>query len=234
MVDELDRFQPEVIEADPAYLSILARACVLEGLRLRQPECIVLTYEFPSRVHLRQIAPAFPGVPVVSSYGSTETGHVFTRCDAGVFHENTATCHVEIQPLRAASLARLHDGLPCSCGRHDGLAVAAIEGRIRDLTFDLEGRAVTVRRLDDALGAAEHLLGYQVDQCGAREYLARYTAEPHADEATGEAVGDILRSVYGPGARITVRREAALSPEQSGKFRLARTTFDWDPQELFS
>jgi len=95
----------------------------------------------------------------VSSYGSTETGHVFTRCDAGVFHENTATCHVEIQPLRAASgdvrigrilvttldnpwftlvrfdvgdLARLHDGLPCSCGRHDGLAVAAIEGRIRD------------------------------------------------------------------------------------------------------
>jgi phenylacetate-CoA ligase len=261
MVDELDRFQPEVIEADPAYLSILARACVLEGLRLRQPECIVLTYEFPSRVHLRQIAPAFPGVPVVSSYGSTETGHVFTRCDAGVFHENTATCHVEIQPLRAASgdvrigrilvttldnpwftlvrfdvgdLARLHDGLPCSCGRHDGLAVAAIEGRIRDLTFDLEGRAVTVRRLDDALGAAEHLLGYQVDQCGAREYLARYTAEPHADEATCEAVGDILRSVYGPGARITVRREAALSPEQSGKFRLARTTFDWDPQELFS
>jgi hypothetical protein len=91
-----------------------------------------------------------------------------------------------------------------------------------------------VRRLDDALGAAEHLLGYQVDQCGAREYLARYTAEPHADEATCEAVGDILRSVYGPGARITVRREAALSPEQSGKFRLARTTFDWDPQELFS
>jgi hypothetical protein len=220
---------------------------VLEGLRLRQPECIVLTYEFPSRVHLRQIAPAFPGVPVVSSYGSTETGHVFTRCDAGVFHENTATCHVEIQPLRAASgdvrigriLVPTLDNpwftlVRFDVGRHDGLAVAAIEGRIRDLTFDLEGRAVTVRRLDDALGAAEHLLGYQVDQCGAREYLARYTAEPHADEATCEAVGDILRSVYGPGARITVRREAALSPEQSGKFRLARTTFDWDPQELFS
>ena len=261
MAAEVNRFRAEVIEADPAYLAILARACCLAGLRLHQPECIVLTYEFPSRAHLRQIARAFPGAPVVSSYGSTETGHVFTRCEAGVFHENTATCHVEVQPLLASrgdvrvgrilvttlgnpwftlvrfdvgDLARLHDGPPCPCGRKDGLAVAAIEGRVRDLTFDSEGRAVTVKRVDDALAAAEGLLGYQVEQSGPREYLVRYTAEPQAEGVVAGAMPAILRAVYGPDARLTVRREAALSPEHSGKFRLARTSFEWNPEELFS
>jgi len=261
MAAEVNRFRAEVIEADPAYLAILARACVLAGLRLYQPECIVLTYEFPSHAHLRQIARTFPGVPVVSSYGSTETGHVFTRCEAGVFHENTATCHVEIQPFRSSrgdarvgrilvttldnpwftlvrfdvgDLARLHDGPPCPCGRKDGLAVAAIEGRIQDLTFDAEGRAVTVKRLDDALCATEGVLAYRVEQSGPREYLIRYVAEAPVDGATAEAVPAILRTVYGPNARITVRREAVLSPEQSGKFRLARTSFEWSPEELFS
>ncbi len=261
MAEEIDRFAAEVIEADPAYLAILAHRCRAEGIQLRAPEVVVLTYEFPSQFHLRQIARAFPGVPLVSSYGSTETGHVFTRCEAGVFHENTATCHVEVQPLRAershgglgrilvttldnpwftlvrfdvGDLARLHDGSPCRCGRTQGLAVAAIEGRLRDLTFDGGGRAVSVKRVDDALAAAADLLGYQVEQSGARSYLVRYAADAGGDAAIADAVTAALRPVYGPGAEIAVRRESALPPEQSGKFRLARTAFAWDPAELFA
>ena len=261
MAEELTEFRPDVIEADPAYLAILARACVVHGLGLHRPRCIVLTYEFPSKVHLRQIARAFPGVPLVSSYGSTESGHVFTRCDAGLFHENTATCHVELQPLRSprgdANLGRIlvttldnpwfalvrfdvgdlalrHDGPPCPCGRKDGLVLAAIEGRVRDVTFDEHRRVVTVRRLDDALGAVEGLLGYQLEQSGARQYLLRYCVEPQADATAVEAVPDLLRTVYGSSAEITLQRVVALSPEPSGKFRLARTSFEWEPKELFA
>ena len=47
MADELNKFKPAVIEADPAYLAILSRACLLEGQKLYQPECITLSYEFP-------------------------------------------------------------------------------------------------------------------------------------------------------------------------------------------
>lgn len=260
MVDELDRFQPEVIEADPAYLAILARRCLLDGLPIHQPACIVLTYEFPSAMHYRQIWRAFPDVPVVSSYGSTETGHVFTRCEAGQFHQNTATCHVEIQPVRASwgdvrvgrilvttldnpwfallrfdvgDLARLHDGPPCSCGRTEGLTVEAIEGRVRDLTFDVGGRAVTVKYLDDSLSVAEGVVNYQVEQSGPRQYSIRYTAEAETARATAETLDEVMRTVYGAEAEITVRSVSALSPEQSGKFRLARTTFEWDSEELF-
>ena len=261
MVDELDRFRPEVIEADPAYLAILARECTLAGLPVHQPACIVLTYEFPSLMHVRQIRRAFPDVPLVSSYGSTETGHVFTRCDAGLFHQNGATCHVEIQPVRAArgdgrvgrilvttldnpwfallrfdvgDLARLHVGPPCACGRDGGLVVEAIEGRVGDLTFDTEGRAVTVKRLDDALAAAEGIVGYRVEQSGAGRYAVRFVAEPGTAAAAADALPGLMRTVYGGGAEVSVRAVSALAPEPSGKFRLAHTTFEWDPEALFS
>ncbi|OGO22300.1 MAG: hypothetical protein A2Z28_01880, partial [Chloroflexi bacterium RBG_16_51_9] len=174
MADEMSLFKPAVLEADPAYLAILSRACLLAGYPLYQPECITLSYEFPSRMHYRQIRRAFPGVPVISSYGSTETGHVFTQCQYGTFHQNTATCHVDIQPLHAGrgdtsvgrilvttldnpwsvllrfdvgDLARLRQESPCPCGRSEGLAIESIEGRTRDITFDTEGRVVTVKRL---------------------------------------------------------------------------------------
>ncbi|HVN77084.1 MAG TPA: hypothetical protein VMT19_12255 [Thermoanaerobaculaceae bacterium] len=261
MAEELGEFGAEVIEADPAYLAILARWCAVEGVPLRQPQCIVLTYEFPSRVHTRQIARAFPGVPLVSSYGSTETGHVFTRCEEGLFHENTATCHAEIQPLSGArgdptvgrilvttldnpwftlvrfdvgDLARLHEGPPCACGRAQGLTVAAIEGRVRDVTFDGGGRAVSVKRLDDALAGVESLLAHRIEQHDRHRYLFRYVAEPHDGGDVAESVPALLRGVYGADADVAVRREATLAPEQSGKFRLAGTTFDWNPEELFA
>jgi len=261
MADELDTFRAEVIEADPAYLAILARLSLREGMPLRRPECIVLTYEFPSQVHVRQIGRAFPGVPLVSSYGSTETGHVFTRCEEGLFHENTATCHVDIQPVRTSrgdgrvgrllvttldnpwftlvrfdvgDLASVHEGPRCACGRAEGLTLTAIEGRLRDVTFDGQGRVVTVKRVDDALCRIEGLLSYQVEQSEPRRYLFRYTAEPHGNGSTAEEAPEILRAVYGSDAEITLRCEAAISPEQSGKFRLARTSFGWDTEELFS
>ena len=260
MAEELGLFQPEVIEADPAYLAILARACRMAGRALHQPKCIVLTYEFPSRLHYRQIHRAFPGVPVISSFGSTETGHVFTQCEAGTFHQNTATCHVDIQPLRAnhgeatvgrilvttldnpwsmllrfdvGDLARIRQDPPCPCGRTDGFTLDAIEGRSRDVTFDTAGHEVTVKRLDDALGAADGLVSYRVEQTDPLRYAMRYAAEPEAERHTADILPDILHAVYGDKAEIEVSPDSALSPEQSGKFRLARTSWEVSSGELF-
>jgi phenylacetate-coenzyme A ligase PaaK-like adenylate-forming protein len=260
MLAELSRFEPELLEADPAYLAILARHAADTGVTAPRPRFISLTYEFPSRVHYRQFRRLFPDTPILSSYGSTETGHVFTECENGWFHQNAAYCHVDFRPFRkehgggltgrifvtllenpwvallrfdVGDLVRLADK-PCRCGRTAGITVAAIEGRTRDLTFAADGRAVTVGELDRAVGDVNGLLAYQVEQPRAGEYTFRFVAESDAEaSACAEAVAR-LQTLYGEAARIVARRESAIGAEQSGKFRLARTLFAWDAESLFA
>jgi phenylacetate-coenzyme A ligase PaaK-like adenylate-forming protein len=186
---------------------------------------------------------------------------VLTQCEHGTFHENTATCRVDIEPFRpdrgdpdvgrilvstidnpwfvllrfdVGDLARIRGSEPCACGRLGGVTATAIEGRLRDLTFDTRGRAVTVKALDDALSAAGGLVGYQVEQRDRDRFLARWSAEPGSERSTAGLLPDILHAVYGRDARIESRQDSALPPEQSGKFRLARTAFPWRAEELFA
>jgi phenylacetate-coenzyme A ligase PaaK-like adenylate-forming protein len=196
----------------------------------------------------------------VSSYGSTETGHVLTQCEAGTFHQNTETCFVEVQPFRRGrgdpdagrllvgtlenpwfTLVRFDIGdlvrlrrTPCPCGRTEGIAVESVEGRLRDVTFAVDGTAVTLGQLDEALSAVEGLDAYQVEQTGNAEYRVRFTAEEGWEESVAETLPVVLRDLYGPSARVRVQREAVIAPETSGKFRPARASFAWDPGRLFT
>jgi len=274
MIDELNRFQPELLEADPAYLAILAHYAVAHGRTVHAPRFITLTYEFPARVQLRQIRRAFPGVPLVSSYGSTETGHVLTVCECGTFHQNTASCHIDFQPLSSAhnqprtgrilvtalnhpwlSLVRFETGdlvrladtgnggrrsvaaadinAPCSCGRNEGLTVAAIAGRTRDLTFTTTGVAVTVDQLDATTEEIANLLSYRLEQTTRDAYTFRFVSEAGAEARVQTAAVEPLTRLYGPDARVTARRESFIAPEQSGKFRLAQAQFAWEQERMF-
>lgn len=258
MLGELDGFQPELLEADPAYLAILCRYAADTGRSVFKPRYISLTYEFPSRLHLRQIRRAFPDTPTLSSYGSTETGHLLTECEHGSHHQNTRYCHLDVQPFKRShgladsgrllvttlgntwvSLLRFDIGdlvqfasLPCPCGRADGLTVARVLGRVRDLTFTTTGRAVPVDTLDRVVGGTAALVTYQLEQIRADEYCFHYVSAP-GFTAPLEALDSGLRGLYGAEARITLREESTLPTEQSGKFRLARTCFPWSPGDLF-
>ncbi len=258
ILDELNRFAPELLEADPAYLAILARHAANKGIAVQAPRFISLTFEFPSRLHYRQIRRLFPRTPILSSYGSTETGHVFTECERGHFHLNADYCRVDLQPLRArhgapsigrmlvttlqnpwVSLLRFDVGdlgglaaAPCPCGR-GGLTLESIEGRTRDLTFTPDGDAVTLGAVDRSLGDIEGLLTYRIEQHDRERYRFLFVAEPGAEETVASAAGARLSALYGPSARLTTQKESAIVAEQSGKFRLARTLFAWDPETLF-
>lgn len=259
MIEELNGFQPELLEADPAYLAILCRHAAEHAAPLPRPRFISLTYEFPSRLHYRQIRRGFGDTPVLSSYGSTETGHVLTQCEHGRFHQNTAYCRTDVQQLAdcrgdapvgrllvtllrnpwvallrfdIGDLVRLAE-TPCPCGRTAGLTFDAIEGRVRDLTFAADGRPVSVGRLDAAVGDIEGLLGYQLEQHDRELYVFRFSAEPGSHTSVGTQAHTRLQALYGSEADIVTRPEVALAAEQSGKFRLARTLFTWDAAALF-
>ena len=250
---ELNGYAPAVLEGDPAYLAPFARRATALGLDLFRPPLIFLTYSYPSRVYLRQIRRAFP-VPVLSSYGSTETGHVFLECEAGRLHQNAAHCRVDFEPwlpryggprrgrmlvtvfhnpwfpvLRfdIGDVARLEDRGPCPCGRAEGLTLASIEGRIKDATFAADGRVVTVDDLDGALARSEALDAWQLELPEPGLLRLRVLADPSvADRARREA-RELLESVYGGGVRSEVVA-AAPEPEPSGKFRFARAAFPVD------
>ena len=244
MVRELDAFRPVVLEGSPTLLARFARRSVELGLRCWQPRLIVTSYEFPSRVLLRQVRRAFDA-PIMSSYGCTEAGCVLTQCEAGCFHQNAAFARVEFQPLAArfgkpgvgrialtsfgnpwrvllrfdvGDLIRLRPPeTPCACGRTDGIVADAVEGRVQDVTFDARGQMVTVEELDRRASGVDDVLEYQVTQYATDQWTACAVCSRDGTIAElAAALGDLY------GGRVAVARVVAIPAEVSGKHRLAR------------
>jgi phenylacetate-CoA ligase len=240
IADELEEFKPMGLEADPAYLAFFVVRLARLGRKPFKPKFIDLSYEFPSRLHVRAIRNAF-GVPVLDAYGSTECGFVFMECEAGRLHHNTAWSHVEVvpvggiegagmlvvTPLRNSwlNLVRFETGdlvrlakEPCRCGSQDGLVLEGIEGRVKDCLI-VGDRFVTVRTVDRALASVEGLLHYKLVQRAPEKFeldLVEMGDAPLQAEAAASALEPVL------GARPQARVVPSVSVEASGKFRLCR------------
>jgi phenylacetate-CoA ligase len=251
MIRELSIFQPVVLEANPSLLAKFCRYAAAMRTVPFQPELIVFTYEYPSQLHLQQIRRVFHA-PLASSYGTTETGYVFMQCEAGKFHQNTESCRVDIQPLKeehggpdlgrilvttfdnpwyymlrfdVGDLARLDKDQSCPCGRNSGLIVAAIEGRFINATLTCDNRLVTLRRLDDSISTINGLDEYRLEQTAPGVYQLHLVSRREDKENLDLEAKDRLREIYGEKAGITVTHEECISPEDSGKYSLARTHF---------
>lgn len=254
MAKEINDYAPLVLEADPAYLAAFARRIAELGIEVCQPRLIFLTYSYPSRIYLRQIRAVF-AAPLASSYGSTETGHVFMECEAGRLHQNSEHCRVDFLPwlpgyggpqrgrilvtvfhnpwfsvLRfdIGDVARLDEGSPCPCGRDQGLTLAAVEGRVADVTFTSAGQVVTVDDLDGALAGISELNGWQLDLPQPGVLQLRVLAVSGGEAKARRHCLERLRNLYGSGARVEITVAKALQHELSGKIRFARTAFSVD------
>jgi phenylacetate-CoA ligase len=258
MVREINQYEPLALEGDPAYLAAFARRIARSGTRIHQPRLIFLTYSFPSRLYRRQIRDVF-SAPQISSYGSTETGHVFMECEAGRLHQNVEHCRVDFLPWLPAyggpvrggmlvtvfhnpwfavlrfdigDVARLDDRGPCPCGRDQGLTLAAIEGRLADVTFSGKGRAVTVDDLDAMLAEVPGLDSWQLDLPRPGSLRLRILAAPDGAARARRRCAELLQGVYGGGQRVRVTVVRSLRPERSGKFRFTRSGFPVDHARL--
>jgi phenylacetate-coenzyme A ligase PaaK-like adenylate-forming protein len=255
MVDELNCFGPQVLEANPSFLGKLSRHIITNGLRVRSPALIVLTYEFPSILHLRIIRQAFDS-PLASSYGSTETGYVFMECEAGRMHQVTESCHVDFLPLSpdqggpkrgrllvttfdnpwrslvrfdTGDIVRLNSGAPCPCGRHEGLTLTSVEGRLVNLTLTPGNRLVTQGEVDRALSEVPGIVEYQVIQTEQSAYTARFVIGPNETTPPTGAVREAIQAIYGPAATITPEPVTSIAPDPPGKYRLVKSLIPIDP-----
>ncbi len=251
MLRELEIFRPVILEANPSLLAKLCRYAAAKRRAVFQPGLITFTYEYPSSLHLRQVRQVFKS-PLASSYGTTETGYIFMQCEAGKFHQNSAYCRVDIQPLKeehggpeagrmlvttfdnpwyymlrfdVGDIARVDKEHRCPCGRDSGIILSAIEGRFANATLDCAGRLVTLRRLDETMGTVKDLDEYRLEQPAPGVYSVHVATGRKDREKLESELAQKLRRLYGRGAEISIIYEDFLSPEDSGKYRLAKTLF---------
>ena len=251
MVRELAIFKPVILEANPSLLAKLCRYIDESKQAVFQPGLIVLTYENPTTFHYRQILKVF-SCPTASSYGTTETGYVFMQCEAGKFHQNTQFCRVDFQPLKkehggpslgrilvtpfqnewyhllrfdVGDLVRLDETGKCPCGRHDGIILAATEGRFVNATLTCTGRLVSSRELDINLSVLEEIDEYKLEQTAPGRYELHLASREQDKHRLSESAASILKGLYGKEAKISVIHEEMIAPEVSGKYRLSKTLF---------
>jgi phenylacetate-CoA ligase len=259
MIDELNRFQPVVLEANPSFLSVLCRHAIKHERRVYQPAAVTLTYENPSLIHLRHIRTVFQ-CPSISSYGSTESGYVFMGCEAGRLHQNVEHCHVDFQPLAPEhggpvlgrilvstfqnpwrTLIRFDIGdlvklasEPCPCGRHEGLTLEAIEGRVANATLSSTGRLVTQSEVDSAVAQIEGIEQYELTQLDRTTTSIDYVSHTRDVAELELELCASLRRCYGPLVKIKPRRVQALSPVLGVKYRLASADFHIDIDDILA
>ncbi|MBI4179886.1 phenylacetate--CoA ligase family protein [bacterium] len=247
MADEIDRFRPAAIEADPVYLAVLARHLRDSRRPVFKFDWIILTYEFVSAIDKTAIRGLF-GCPVFEFYGLTEAGVFFLECPKGRHHfcgsdsvvevfrvtegddgwrglpVNTGEAVVTTWGNSAAPLLRYRTGDlvtvgvdRCACGA-PGPTVLSFEGRIRDVIKLPDGKVFTPRLIDDTLFGIPGLAQYVCVQEGPDSMRVDYVSDGPRDPG-GEIVSQ-LHSILGT-ARVAARSAPFITPEQSGKYRTA-------------
>lgn len=232
IVGELRATRPDLIEGEPVYLSLLARALRRRRVALPELRALILTYGKASRVHVRRLEEAF-GVPQVDLYGSTEAGYLFI---GDAFADNSRVigdnAFIELEPLRA-DLPDVHRVIVTTRGREampllryvSGDVVLRtpggfrVLGRERDLAFRADGSLLTSGDIDRALPEDFPIWHYCLRQVSADRWNFDYVADRSAPDGLAAALTNILG---GRATRVNLFRKRLLAPAASGKFALLK------------
>jgi len=232
IVLELQATQPEVIEGEPVYLSLLARAAKKRGVKVPSVKAVILTYGKASAQHGRRIAEVFPA-PQVDLYGSTEAGYLFV---GEAFKDNSqvvdANAFIELVPWRPELkdvfqifvTTRDREAMPL-LRYHTGDIVQKFPtgfrllGREGNLYFRADGSLVSPTDVDAALPATFACWHYSLVQTGETRWDFHYVADHAPDHRELETA---LTNLLGDGARVSAFRRRFIAPAASGKFSLLK------------
>ena len=232
IVLELQALKPEVIEGEPVYLSLLARAVAKRRVSVPSVRTIILTYGKASRQHSRRLAEVFPGAAQLDLYGSTEAGYLFV---GDAFQDNLraidGNAFVELVPWRAG----LPDVFQINVTTRDREAMPLLRyftgdivrrtpagyrilGRERDLFFTADGRVVSAFEIDAALPADFACWHWSLVQGSENRWDFQYVADGIAPRGMELAIAAAL----GEGTRVNLFRRKFIQPAASGKFSLLK------------
>jgi phenylacetate-CoA ligase len=230
--DRMQATKPEVIEGEPVYLSLLARAAQKRGVKVPSIKAVILTYGKASTQHSRRIAEVFPAAQV-DLYGSTEAGYLFV---GEAFQDNSqvidANAFIELVPWRTElpGVFQIHvttrdrEAMPL-LRYHTGDIVQQFPtgfrllGRESNLYFRPGGSLVSPTDIDAALPAGFSCWHYSLVQTAEKRWDFHYVADEV--QAHGE-VEAAIAAVLGEGVRVNAFRRRVIAPAASGKFALLK------------
>lgn len=232
IVRELQAVKPEVIEGEPVYLSLLARAMLKREVSVPSVHTVILTYGKASRQHSRRIDAAFPGAAQVDLYGSTEAGYLFV---GDAFADNLrvvdGNAFIELMPWRDDSpdvfqiyvTTRDREAMPL-LRYHTGDIVRRtptgfrILGRERDLFFRRDGAVISAFEVDAVLPENFSCWHWSLAQVSENRWEFQYVGDRIAPDGLAVAVASAL----GEGMRVSLFRKKSIQPAASGKFALLK------------
>jgi phenylacetate-CoA ligase len=231
IVLELQATQPQILEGEPVYLSLLARAARKRGVSVPSLRAIILTYGKASRQHSRRIAEAFPAAQV-DLYGSTEAGYLFVgEAFRGDSQAIDANAFIELAPWKDAKdifqivvTTRDREAMPL-LRYHTGDLVQTtssgyrVLGREMSLFARPDGSVMSADDVDLALPETFACWHYVLVQTADNRWDFHYVADHAADHRPLEAA---VSQVIGNGARVNAFRRRSIAPAASGKFALLK------------
>ena len=227
---ELQAVQPEVLEGEPVYLSLLARAARRRGIAVPSIKVVILTYGKASLQHSRRIAEAFPA-PQVDLYGSTEAGYLFVgtafQDDSRAIDSNA---FIELVPYRASKnvfqilvTTRDREAMPLLRYQTGDIVKRLptgfrLLGRERDLSFRADGGIVSSSEIDSVLPESFACWHYSLIQTAESRWDFHYVSDTTAPDTLESSLANVL----GPGTRVNSFRRRSIAPAASGKFALIK------------
>jgi phenylacetate-CoA ligase len=231
IVLELQALKPEVLEGEPVYLALLARAAKRRRVSVPSLRNVILTYGKASRQHSQRIAEVFPAVQV-DLYGSTEAGYLFV---GDAFQDNLqvidGNAFVELVPWRA----ELPEVFRINVTTRDREAMPLLRyftgdivrrtpagfrilGREKDLFFSADGRVVSAFEIDAALPEKFACWHWSLAQVSDHRWDFQYVA----DEAAPRGMDQAMAAALGENMRVNLFRRKFIQPASSGKFALLK------------
>jgi phenylacetate-CoA ligase len=231
IVSELQAVQPEIIEGEPVYLALLARAVLKRQVKVPSLRVAILTYGKASQVHARRIAEAFPTAAQVDLYGSTEAGYIFVgdafQDNSQVIEENAFVelvpyrgledvfqLHVTTREREAMSLLRYHTG-DIVRRLSTGYRILGREGGVH---FRTDGTLISPTEIDAVIPADFRCWHYSLVQASETRWNFDYVAEASSPVGLEADLAQLL----GDGVRVSAFRKRLIAPAASGKFALLK------------
>ncbi|MDB4385289.1 CoF synthetase [Opitutaceae bacterium] len=230
IVTEVQAVKPDIIEGEPIYLSLLARALSRRNVEVPSVKAVILTYGKASLQHSRRIAEVI-NAPQVDLYGSTEAGYLFV---GDAFADNSqpidSNAFIELVPYRELQdtfqiivTTRDREAMPL-LRYHTGDIVQKLSagyrvlGREGGLYFRADGSLVSPTQVDEAMPADFTCWHYSLIQSKPDRWDFHYVADHTAPADLTDAIAKVL----GEGARVVAFRRRHIPPAASGKFALLK------------